>query len=229
LRFQPDRPVRAGATELDWVTVAGVVADFRLYSQDRDIEPQYYTTFRQTNFGGGRLIVAAEREARDLVPAIKTAVHGADAQIPVEDIQTLEELRTGRLEAPGLTAALLGIFAVVALVITLAGIAGVIGTTASQRTREFGLRMALGATRWSVLRLVLGQGLVMALVGVAIGIAGGLAVSHAIAPSLFATSPTDPIAFGTVAVIFVVAALAASFGPARRATSIDPLTALRAD
>jgi predicted permease len=227
-RFQLDRPLQPG-TDPPWVTVIGVVADSKLYGAERAEEPQYFMSFRQTFFGGGRLLVAGDGDPIALIPAIKAAVHGTDAQIPVEDLQTLEQLRTGRLATPGLTAALLTIFAVVALVITLAGIAGVIGTTVSQRTREFGLRMALGATRASVVKLVLGQGLVMAAIGIAIGLGGALAVSHRIAPSLFQTRPTDPLAFGGVAALFVVAVLIASFGPARRATSIDPLTSLRSE
>jgi predicted permease len=228
-RFIPPQAFRGGpGAAPEWITVIGVVPDFKLYALDREVEPQFYLTFRQAGFGG-RFIVAANGDPYELVPTIKAAVHGVDSQIPVEDIQTIGELRRGNLATPGLTAALLGIFAAVALAITLAGIAGVIGTTVSQRTREFGLRMALGATPGSVLRLVLRQGLVMAGVGIGLGVAGALASGRVLASSLFATAPTDPLAFGAVGSLFLIATLIAAWGPARRATSTDPLRALRSE
>src|SRR4029079_4977770 len=137
---------------------------------------------------------------------IKTAVHAADPLVPVEDVQTLGELRQGRLSTPRLTTALLLIFAIVALVITLAGIAGLVGTTVSQRTREFGVRMALGASRGSVLGLVLKQGVVLVTIGVVAGIAGAYAFSYLIAQYLFATRPTDPLAYASVALVFFAVA-----------------------
>jgi predicted permease len=228
-RFLPEQPLRGGPNgPREWVTVIGIVADFKLYGVGREVEPQFYVTFRQAGFGG-RLIVAATGNPYDLVPAIKAAVHGVDAQIPVEDVQTIAELRRGQLATPGLTAALLAIFAGVALAITLAGIAGVIGTMVSQRTREFGLRMALGATPGSVLRLVLRQGVIMTLAGVAIGVGGALAAGRVLSSSLFATEPRDPVVLAAVTCAFVAATLVAIWGPARRATSADPLRALRAE
>jgi predicted permease len=226
-RFLPPRPFRPSPNgEPEWITVIGIVPDFKLYGIAREVEPQFYLSFRQGGFGG-RLIVAANGDPYDLVPTIKAAVHGVDPQIPVEDIQTIADLRHGQLATPGLTAALLAIFAGVALVITLAGIAGVIGTTVSQRTREFGLRMALGATPGSVLRLVLRQGVVMTLAGVAIGVGGALAAGRVLASSLFATEPRDPLVLASVAGVFLLATLVAIWSPARRATSADPLRALR--
>jgi predicted permease len=229
-RFQPQ--VSPAGQEVPWFTVIGVVGDFRLYSADTDIVPMYYTTFRQPLPGGGgagRLIVRAAGDTRDLPRAIKAAVHGTDAQIPVEEVQTVEELRSGQLAVPGLTAALLVIFAGVALLVTLAGIAGVIGTTVSQRTREFGLRMALGASRGSVLQLVLGQGVSLAIAGVVLGVGGAAIFTRLLDRFLFATRHTDVQAYAIVAVVFLVATLIAAFGPARRATSIDPLRALRTE
>jgi predicted lysophospholipase L1 biosynthesis ABC-type transport system permease subunit len=224
-------PVPPGQ-EVPWFTVIGVVGDFRLYSADTVILPRYYTTFRQPlpgSGGAGRLIVRAAGETRDLPRAIKAAVHGTDAQIPVEEVQTVEELRSGQLAVPGLTAALLVIFAGVALVVTLAGIAGVIGTTVSQRTREFGLRMALGASRGSVLQLVLGQGVILAIAGVLLGVGGAVTFTRLLDRFLFGTRHTDVQAYVIVAAVFLAATLLAAFGPARRATAIDPLRALRTE
>ena len=113
--------------------------------------------------------------------------------------------------------------------VTLAGLAGVIGTSVSQRTREFGLRMALGASRVSVLRLVLGQGVMMVAIGLAVGIGGAWAFGKLLERYLFNTPPTDIGAYAVVASIFFAATVIAALGPARRATSIDPLSALRAE
>ncbi|HUF47251.1 MAG TPA: ABC transporter permease [Vicinamibacterales bacterium] len=212
-----------------WIEVVGVAGDFRTFGADREIVPQYYRPLTQVPFGGGRLLAATAGDPMTLVPAIKAAVHTVNATIPVEEIQTLEDLRSDRLSVPGVTAALLSIFAGVALFVTLAGIAGLIGTAVSQRTREFGLRMALGASRGSVLQLVLGQGVVLVAIGVVLGIGGAIAFSRLINRFLFETTPTDPLAYAIVAVVFVGAAIVAAVGPARRATTIDPLTALRAE
>jgi predicted permease len=208
------------------LTVIGIASDFRLHGADRDVEAQFYVPYRQVGFAG-RLLVRAASDPYALVPAIKAAVHGVDPQIPVEDVQTIADLRAGRLSTPGVTTGLLAIFAAAALAITLAGIAGLVGMSVSQRTRELGLRMALGASRASVVRLVLGQGARLVGIGVVLGIAGALVFSQLLAQSLFDTRPTDPRAYAIVGVVFLLAALGAAFGPARRATTIDPLTALR--
>jgi len=218
-----------GVTPEIWFTVVGVSGDFRMYGADRDIEAQFYLPASQAGFGGGRLLVRTDRNPVDMVPVIKAAVHAVDPAMPVEELRTLDEIRNERLAVPGLTAALLSMFAGVALLVTLAGIAGLIGTSVSQRTREFGLRMALGASRGSVLRLVLRQGVALVVVGAIIGAVGAAAFSRLIGRFLFETAPTDPLAYAVVGTVFVMAAVTAALGPARRATGIDPLTALRSE
>jgi ABC-type antimicrobial peptide transport system permease subunit len=163
------------------------------------------------------------------VPVLKAAVHGADPQIPVEEIQTLADLRDERQASPRLTTILLTLFAGVALAITLVGIAGVIATSVSQRTREFGLRMALGASPRSVLTLVLRQGVVLVLAGLAVGLAGAAGLSEVLTAYLYDTPATDPSAYVAVAMVFIAAGVLACAAPARRATAIDPLTSLKAE
>ncbi len=223
-RFALDGPAAPA-----WITVIGVVPDFRLYGADREVGPQYYSTYRQTGGFAGRILARAAGNPAALIPVMKDVVHSVDPAIPVEEVQTLEALKNGRLAVPGVTATLLAMFAGVAWLVTLAGIAGVVATSVSRRTREFGLRMALGASRWSVLRTVLTQGVALTAAGVALGAAGALAFGQVLGHLLFATEPTDLVAFAGVTLAFLVAALAASFGPARRATSIDPIKALRAE
>jgi predicted permease len=221
----------AGSTnDATWLTVIGVVSDFRLYGGDQDVLAEYYIPFQQNGgFGGGRLIARAEGDPGMLVKAIKDAVHAISPDTAVKDLKTTAELRDGRLAAPRLTATLLSIFAAVALVITLAGITGVIATSVSQRTREFGLRMALGASRTSVLQLVLGRALLLVVVGLAAGVGGALAFSQTLQSFLFHTATTDVGSYLIVAGVFLAAGTAACLVPARRATTIDPLTALRTE
>jgi len=223
-RFALDGPAAPA-----WITVIGVVPDFRLYGADREVGPQYYSTYRQNGGFAGRILARAAGNPAALIPVMKDVVHSVDPAIPVEEVQTLEALKNGRLAVPSVTATLLAMFAGVAWLVTLAGIAGVVATSVSRRTREFGLRMALGASRWSVLRTVLIQGVALTAAGVALGAAGALAFGQVLGHLLFATEPTDILAFAGVTLAFLVAALAASFGPARRATSIDPIRALRAE
>ena len=143
--------------------------------------------------------------------------------------RSLDQLHGQQLTNPAVTTALLAIFAVVALVVTLAGLAGLVGTSVSQRTREFGLRMALGASRFSVLRLVLGQGLTLTLIGLALGLGGAYVFTRLVTQFLFETTRTDALVYAGTALLFVFATLLASAGPARRATGIDPLKALRTE
>ncbi|MPZ20693.1 MAG: FtsX-like permease family protein [Luteitalea sp.] len=176
------------------------------------------------------MLARTDGDPRDLVPVIKAAVHGADPYTPVEEITTIAEIRrTTQLAQTRITAALLSIFALVALAITLAGIGGVIGTSVSQRTREFGLRMALGASRLAVLRLVLRQGLTLAIIGIVLGVASAYFFGRLLASFLFETPGADPIALAAVAALFLVATVLATAGPARRATAIDPLHALKVE
>jgi putative ABC transport system permease protein len=228
-RFTFDLPPAPNGQPPPTYTVVGVVPDFRIYSADREIPAEYYTPLGQTPGIGARLLVRVDGKPSDAIPVIKAAVHGVDPQTPVEELLPLQELRSDRLAVSGLTTILLTIFAAVALLITLAGIAGLVSTSVSQRTREFGLRMALGATRGSVLRLVLGQSGVLVLIGIAIGLAGAYPFSQLIARYLFQTTPADPLAYAAVALTFLIAALVAAIGPARRATTVDPLLALRTD
>jgi ABC-type antimicrobial peptide transport system permease subunit len=160
---------------------------------------------------------------------LRDNVHAVDPNQPVEEIQTLDDLRAEALAAPRLTATLLGVFAGLALLVTLAGIGGVIATSVTQRTREVGLRMALGASRESVLTMVLRQGLTLVAIGLAIGVGGALAAGRVLSAYLYQTAPRDPIIFAGVATVFLVAGVLACLIPARRATAVDPLIALRAE
>ncbi|HJR60431.1 MAG TPA: ABC transporter permease [Vicinamibacterales bacterium] len=221
-RFQP-----VGSDQ--WITVIGVVADVRQYSMERAGLAQYYTPFLQTPGIAGRILLRTDGEPLSFAAALKAAVYSVHPDVPVEAIQTLESLRVGRLAAPGLNAALLAVFAGVALLITLAGIAAVVGTTVTRRTREFGVRMALGASRSSLMTMVLRQGMMLTVAGLLGGVAGAAALNRVVAANLYETTPTDPAVYAIVAALFMACAAVACLGPARRATGIDPLSTLKGD
>jgi predicted permease len=210
--------------------VVGIVADVKQYAIDQGPLQQFYIPMTQA--GGGfaaQVLLRTTRDPLSLAGALKTIVHNLDNQVPVEDIQTLEELRLGQLQSPMLATVLLTAFAALALFITLAGIAAVIATSVSQRTREFGVRMALGASRSSVLRMVLAQGARLVAAGLVLGAASAAGLSRVIAGYLFATTPTEPTVYVAVAGVVLLAGLLACLAPARRATRVDPLKALRAE
>jgi putative ABC transport system permease protein len=147
----------------------------------------------------------------------------------VTHVLTLEQARTESTASPRLTASLLGIFAVLALLIAAAGIGGIMALTVSQRVHEIGIRIALGAQPSSILRMILGQGLLLAMLGVGIGIAGALALGNLVKSLLFEVAPTDPVTFAGVALVLIAAAMIATYLPARRAAAVDPIIALRAE
>jgi ABC-type antimicrobial peptide transport system permease subunit len=162
-----------------------------------------------------------------LADDIRAALRTLDPDQPVDQFRTLADVRLSSLDSPRLTATLLGLFATLALVITAAGLAGVVAYSVNQRTQEFGIRMALGADRASLLALVLRQGLVLVLVGLALGTGGALILTRLMTTMLFGVEPTDALTFVSVAIVLLTVAAAACFIPARRAASVDPLVALR--
>jgi putative ABC transport system permease protein len=213
-----------------WWTVVGVVGDVRQFGLDRAAVPQAFIPLAQMPSGvGGRLMVRSAGDPTALARSITEAVHALDADMPVEDVQTLEAARSDSLARPRLTAVLLAIFAGLAMVVTLAGVTGVIAANVSQRTREFGVRMALGATRTWVLTMVLKQGLALVAIGLVLGLGAAAVFSSALSAYLFDTPPRDPLVLVAVAATFLLAGVVACLGPARRATGVDPLVALRSE
>jgi ABC-type antimicrobial peptide transport system permease subunit len=158
------------------------------------------------------------------MPAI---VHEIDPRQPVSRIRTLESIRSHSLAPPRLTAMLVTLFAAVALIVTAAGIAGVVSFSVNQRTTEIGVRMALGASRSSVVRMIVRQGLSPVTVGLTLGVALALAMTRVVAQMLFAVEPTDPTTYAAVIAVLAAVAAIACLVPARRAAAIDPMRALR--
>jgi len=213
-----------------WATIVGIVGDVKQFGLDKPAVAQVYTPLRQTPQGlGGLLLLRTSSDRAAATALIRDAVWAIDPDLPVMRVRTLDDIRDQYLATPRLTAMLLTIFAALALLVTVAGITGVIATSVSQRTQEFGVRMALGASRQNVLRMVIGEGLALVGVGLALGAAGAAAATRVLASYLFDTTPTDPVTFAVVAVAFIGAGICACLGPAWRATTVDPMMALRVE
>ena len=212
-----------------WSRVVGIVGDVKAYGLDREAVAQIYQPLNQSNGLQGRALVRVTGDPIAAASIIREAVHAVDPDVPIENVRTMAEIRDLSLATPRLTAMLLSVFAALALIVTGTGITGVIATSVSQRTREFGVRMALGAGRASVLTMVLGQGLVLVALGLVVGIAVSLALARVLQSYLYATEPTDPLTFVLVITALLAAGALAAVGPAWRATRVDPMLALRAD
>lgn len=212
-----------------WATIVGVVGDVRQFGLNQASVAQVYQPLSQAGGLAGRFLVRTQSDPLAAANMLREQVHAVDPAMPVVNVRTLDDLRERYLATPKLTAMLLTIFAALALLVTMAGLTGVIAASVTQRTHEFGVRMALGASRDRVMGVAIGQGLGLVAVGLAIGIGASTALTRVLSAYLFDTQPTDPVTVAAVAGAFVVAGIVACAGPAWRATTVDPMVALRAD
>src|SRR4051812_16498023 len=213
----------------NWATIVGIVANAR---SQIDSEPQDEIHFplRAGNaLNAGSIVVRTHGAPGGLRQELREAIRRVDPQQPVTRIETLEQVRTRALASPTLIATLLGLFALLALVITAAGIGGVLAFSVNQRTQEIGIRMALGASRAAVLGMVLRQGLALVLCGLGGGTVAAFFLVRLMKEVLFQVSPTDPLTFLLVALVLLGVAVVACLMPARRATMVNPIVALRAN
>jgi putative ABC transport system permease protein len=210
----------------DWLTIVGVVGDVRGWVE-REPNPEIYLPYLQAPEPYMTLLVHTTGSPRLWEGAVRRQVASVDKDQPPHDVATLDELRAGSLTSRRVNMLLLGTFAVLGLILASVGIYGVVSYSVSQRTHEIGVRMALGATRSDLLKLVLGQGLGSALIGAGIGVAASLAITRLLQTMLFGVKPTDPVTFLLVGLLIVGVALLASYLPARRAIKVDPIVALR--
>jgi putative ABC transport system permease protein len=213
-----------GYNEFEIVGVVGGVRHFALRTPPR---PEMYVPYAQAVSSQMNLVVRSAGDPAQLSSAVRDAVASVDKGEAIATPQTMEEIVAISTAGDRFNALLLGLFAVVALVLAAAGIYGVVSYSVSQRTREIGLRMALGAQPRDVLRLVVGHGMRLALAGVGIGVAGSFLLARLLASQLFDVTSNDPATFAAVSALLAGVALAACWIPARRAMHVDPMIALR--
>jgi putative ABC transport system permease protein len=209
--------------------IVGVVADIHDVSIASNPGPMMYVPFAQVPFWGSEVVVRSSLGAAEIAAAIRTETHSIDKDLPVTDIESFPEAMHASVAEPRFRTMLLGLFSAIALLLAAIGIFGVISFSVSRRTREIGVRMALGATPASIRHLVLGESAKLVLFGLATGIPAALILTHFLSALLFGITPTDPLTFIAVALLLMLVALAAAYLPARRAIRIDPMAALRCE
>jgi len=211
----------------DWRTVVGVARDAHMRTL-REASPIVYLPSLQ-GYWQGNIAIRSSASLSALLPALRTAGHDVDPELELWDPQTMDEILDEPLAQPRLGALLMSSFGIVALLLAAIGLFGVMAALVRDRTREIGIRMALGATSRRVLRDVLGRAATIVGIGAGVGLLVALASSRVLTAMLFRVSPTDPISLGVACVVLLGVAAAAAYLPARRATSIEPVEALRAD
>jgi predicted permease len=220
-------PISSSST--NWMTVVGVVGRVKQYGLDTDGRIVIYLPQTQAAIRSVYVTIRTAGDPASLVPAVRATLRDFDPDLPIYRVRTMETRVDESLARPRFAMSLLTTFAGVALVLAAIGIYGVMAYLVSQGTREIGIRMALGATERGVLALVLRQGVIVALTGLALGIGGAWGLTRFMQAMLFGVDRTDPVTFGGVTLILATAAIAATVGPARRAARVDPTVAMRAD
>ena len=213
--------------EKTWCQVVGVVGDIKQHRLEQASKLAVYVPFSQDPWAFFALVVRTKLEPTSAASSIEAAIHAVDPDEPIYNVRSMRDVEAASLSPQRLQIALIGLFAALALVLACMGIYGVMAYSVQQRTNEIGVRMALGAQTANVLSLVLGEGLRLAILGAAIGLAGSFFAARLLSGMLFGVAPSDPLTFTSVAVVLVAVAMVACYIPARRATRVDPLVALR--
>jgi putative ABC transport system permease protein len=224
------------ARDAEWMTVIGVARDVRQDDWTSKLEPEIYLPYLQATdyLTSDRfaheyltLVVRAHTSASSMAPEIRSAIGSLDREVTLSEVQTMDDVVSTSNAQPRFLMTLIAAFAILALLLAAVGIYAVMSYTVSRRTHEIGIRMALGAKQWDVLRLVVGQGMTVALIGAAVGLAGSLLLVRLLKSLLYGVQPTDPLTFVLVPLLLCSIALLATYIPARRAARVDPMRALR--
>jgi putative ABC transport system permease protein len=215
-------------SDADWIQVIGVVKDVHQFELSADPKPQMYLSYRQAEFFWPEdLVVRTDVDPASLAATVRNAVWEIDKEQPVSNIRTMEDILADSIARQRFSMLLLGVFAGVALLLAAVGIYGVMSYSVAQRTHEIGIRMALGAQTSAVLKLAVGYGLKLVVAGVVIGLVAAFVLTRLMSTLLFGITATDPATFALISLLLIAVAAIASYIPARRATKVDPLIALR--
>jgi putative ABC transport system permease protein len=210
-----------------WSTVVGVVADTRQLGLREDPPPIVYIPYQQFALPFTNLVVRSSAPEATVTALLRTSLSTIDRDLPFAEISTLQDVLDRSMDEPRFQTMFVGLFALVALALAAVGLYGLISFTVLQRTREIGIRIALGARPGQVLWPVIREGGALALVGIGAGLAGALAVTRLLGTFLFGVGATDPVTFASVAALLLGVALLATYIPSRRAARVDPLAAIR--
>jgi putative ABC transport system permease protein len=212
----------------DWIQVVGVAKDVRQFELNAEPKPQMYLTYRQAGFFDSRdLVVKTDVDPASMAATVRKAVWEIDKDQPVSNIQTMDQILADSIARQRFSMLVLAIFAAVALVLAGVGIYGVMSYSVAQRTHEIGIRMALGAQTGAVLKLAVGYGMKLVIAGIAIGLVAAIALTRVMSTLLFGVTATDPTTFTLISLLLIAVAVVASYVPARRATRVNPIIALR--
>jgi predicted permease len=212
--------------------IIGVVSDVKDYGLDAEVKPEAYIPYAQSSpaylqYGALTLVVRTATDPHSLTGAVRGEVRSVNKDIPIYNIKTMQEVLSESVAQRLFNMFLISIFALVALILAAVGIYGVIAYSVAQRTHEIGIRMALGAQPKDVLKLVVGQGMSQALIGVALGLIAAFALTRVMSSLLYGISPLDPVTFGGLTLLLMIVALLACYIPTRKAVRINPIIALR--
>jgi putative ABC transport system permease protein len=212
-----------------WTQVVGVVGDIKQYGLDKDVADEIYVPMAQNPMSESSLVIKTAVDPMSIARGAIELLHAVDPNQPAARVRSLQQVRAESVAAPRLTTNLLGLFALLALAIAATGIGSVMALAVGQRRHEIGVRMAIGAPPGEILRMILGQGMALALLGVAFGLLGALWLTRLLQQLLFEVAPTDLLTYVGVALVLGLAALVACYLPARRAARVDPIIALRVE
>lgn len=222
--------IKWGPPESDgyWMAIIGVVGDVKQFDLEKDVRPQTYESYLQyDSFSELRIVLRGKSGAQNLITGLQTTVHALDSQLPITRVRTMEQVMSQSIAPRRFYLILVVMFAVSAIVLSAVGLYGVVAYAVEQRMREIGIRMSLGAARYDVMKLLLGWALSVVALGIITGIVGSVAITRVLSGFLFGIKPLDSITFLAVLLLLATVALLASYIPARRATKVDPMIALR--
>jgi putative ABC transport system permease protein len=229
LHWPNEDPVgrRVSFDDEEWVEIVGVVRDVRHNGLDSEPRAEIYLPYRQAPLRFMSLVVKTQSDPLEMAGAVRSQVMAVDGDLPVYRVMSLEQIVSESVAQPRFNLVLLGTFSLLALVLAAIGIYGVMSYAVSQRMHEIGIRIALGARPGDVLKMVVRQGVELTVAGLGVGLAAAWALTRVLSGLLFGVTPTDPPTFVGVSLMLAVVAFLATYLPARRATRVDPLNALR--